>query len=134
MPNFSAEHPRYLFTAHFATFSANLARWWMVKQLQGDRNCREISAMSLANNIFIFSMSRLVTDGLHNNMITSSCGQKTVSDLTWNSPSFNMCITMSTMGQLSSDKTNNMFPVNCSLLNLNHEVNNGNVIVYCKMF
>ena len=73
-------------------------------------------------------MSRLVTDGLYSKMMASSRGQKILPK-----PSFNMCMTMSTMDQMSPDKTNNMFPINCSLLNLNHEVNNENVIVYCKM-
>ena len=74
-------------------------------------------------------MSRLVIDGLHSKMMASSRGQKILPK-----PSFNMCMTMSTMDHMSPDKTNNMFLVIiCSLLSQNYEVNNKNILVQCKM-
>ena len=51
-------------------------------------------------------MSRLVIDGLYSKMMASSRGQKILPK-----PSFNMCMTMSTMDHMSPDKTNNMFLV-----------------------
>ena len=75
-------------------------------------------------------MSRLVIDGLYSKMMASSRGQKILPK-----PSFNMCMTMSTIQDQQHFPCHHQLCmlVICSLLSQNYEVNNKNILVQCKM-
>ena len=75
-------------------------------------------------------MLRLVIDGLNSKMMASSRGQKILPK-----PSFNMCMTMSTIQDQQHFPCHHQLCmlVICSLLSQNYEVNNKNILVQCKM-